>query len=399
MRRAISTWSRSLSLALVMVASLTTSACERGGGETEHPKDGGEDGEDEDLGDASLSGGGPGGIAEVTAGMASADPAIVDAEALIAKGEPARALELMDAAIVERPDHARFHYVRGNALSHLDRDDEAMAAYERAIALDPDDALPHAALGNLVGLRFTATDADKKAAIGHLQAALERDPSLADAHLALGVVLLDLGRLEDAAQALETAARLAPSVDTSYTLAQVYARLGDDARALEHAHSAIEGEPGAAGVDIRLLYARLLMKAARADEAAAEFEQVAKLVPDSPPLRLEVARGLLELGKLEQSEVHMRWLVDAVPDQAPVRVNYGRLLVAQGAAKDALAQFDEALKLDPESRAAKTYRIEALVAAKRCKDARDALAQLSEALGKQHRAVEKAKAWVYPRCK
>jgi Tfp pilus assembly protein PilF len=77
----------------------------------------------------------------------------------------------------------------------------------------------------------------------------------------------------------------------------------------------------------------------------------------------------------------MTWLLEAAPNQAPVLVNYGRILVAQKQPKDALVQFDKALELEPTSQAAQTYRIEALVAAKRCKDARAQWNALATQLG------------------
>ncbi|MCA9701433.1 MAG: tetratricopeptide repeat protein [Myxococcales bacterium] len=370
----------------VSFLALALIACDKGGGTT--PPD---EQPDEDLGDGKLTGQGPGGVGEVLAGMADADPKVIEAEALMGQGKYERALETIDAAIAERPDYARFHYVRGNALTYLDRDDEALVAYQKAVELDPKDAMPHAAVGSLIGLAYGADTDAKNQAIEHLQTALKLDPELAAAHMALGVVLLDLGRYQDAIAALENADRLQGNVETAYNLAQAHARAGNDDKALEYAKSAIQYEPNAEGADIRLLYARLLMKAGRMDDAIVEFEQIGKLVPESPPLRLEVARGLMEAGAADAAMVHMQWLLDNVPNQAPVLVNYARILQAQGKPKEAIVQFDAALALDPTSQAARTYRIEALVADKQCKVAKKATADLAKELGEQHRAVVRSR--------
>ncbi len=359
-----------------MVLLASPLACDGDKPGTQHP-----DEIDDDLGDGELDGRGPGGIGDVTAGMADAEPKVVEAESLIADGEYERALETIDAAIAENPSHARFYYVRGNALSYLDRDAEARAAYEKAIELDGTDALPHAALGNLIAFQDNATLAHRKEAVPYFQAALALDPKLAAAHQALGVSLLSLGEVQAAIEALETADRLAGNVETAYLLAQAHAELGNVEKALGFAKSAIEYEPDASGVDLRLLYARLLVRDNQPKQAAIEYERAAKLAPDSPPLRLEVVRGLLELGDPDAAMVHMQWLLEVAPDQAPVRVNYGRILVAQGKPKDAVVQFDEALALQPESQAAQTYKIEALVAAKQCKAARAQFDALAKQLG------------------
>ena len=341
--------------ATLLLATPTLIACD--GEPTKTPNDE----PNEELGDGKLDGRGPGGVGDIL-GKAKADPKVTEAEALLADGKYERGLEIIDQAIAENPNNARFHYVRGNALTYLDRDAEARAAYEKAIALDDTDALPHAGIGNLIAFQANATIEHRRESIPYFQAALKLDPNLAPAHQALGVVLLSLGQLQEAVEALDTANRLAPNVETAYGLAQAYAKLGDDQKALEHAKSALEYEPEQSGVDLRLLYARLLEKNNQPEDAAREYEHAAKLGADSPLVRFEVARGLLELGDPDAAMVHMKWLLEAVPNEAPVWVNYGRILIAQGKAKDAVAQFDKALELEPGSQAAQTYRIEALVA-------------------------------------
>lgn len=336
----------------------------------------GDDDIDDELGDGELDGSGPGGIGSVTSGMAKADPKVVEAEALLAEGKYQDALELIDAAIAENPAHARFHYVRGNALSYLGDNDEAGAAYREAIELDPDDALPHAALGQLIAFSEGATLEDKKAAVASFQTALQLDPRLADAHRSLGAVLITLAQYQAAVEALDHAAELAGTAETSFLLAQAYGELGNFSAAVAAAKDAVEYEPGPSGADLRLLYARVLLQDGQAEAAAREFEEVAELVPDSAPLRLEVVRGLLELGEADAAAVHMQWLVETLPDEVAVIVNHGRVLLAQGQAKQAIARFDEALAKKPGLSAALVYKIEAQVAAKQCKAARETFAEV-----------------------
>jgi tetratricopeptide (TPR) repeat protein len=381
---------RSLWLVLALGGLPALAACDRG---TTNPDEIDDDG----LGEGDLTGAGPGGIAGVTAGMADADPKVIEAESLLADGKAKEALARIDAAIAENPSNARFFYVRGNALTFLDRDDEAAAAYAKAIEIDPDDALPYAAIGRLIAFRDGASAEDKQRAVEQFQTALKLDPKLAAAHQSLGVVLIALDQHQLAVEALENADRLGGNVETAYLLAQVHGELGNLQKAVGYAKSAVEYEPEASGVDLRLLYARLLLKNNQPDDAAREFERVATLVPDSPPLRLEVARGLLELGQADAAMVHMQWLIETIPTEIPVIVNHGRILVAQGKPKDAIVRFDEALAIEADSRAALTYKIEAQVAAKRCKDARTSFDALTKALGWTPADVKAAKPDALPR--
>lgn len=361
-------------------------ACDGGTTSPDEPND--------EIGDAKLDGKGPGGAGGLL--DEDQDPAVVEAEALLAEGKAEQALARIDQAIAERPDEGRFHFVRGNALSYLDRDADAQVAYEKAIELAPDDPLAFAALGNLLAFAADANDTDKRAAIAQFQRALKLDPELAIAHQGLGTVLLDLRDSQRAIEALDNANRIAPSVETEYLLAQAHKQAGNPEQALVHAKSAVEYEPGPTGVDLRLLYARLLLDAGQTDAAAREFEQAAKLVPDAPPLRLEVVRGLLDAGMPAAALPHVEWLVAQVPDELPVIVNHARVLAGLGKTKEAVARFDAALAKDPNLQAAHVYKIEALAAAKQCKPAKQAFAALAKTLPDQpeHRALVKAQGFL-----
>jgi tetratricopeptide (TPR) repeat protein len=394
---------RFISVCLAVGLGFAAPACDRGG--TNNP----DDDVDDDLGDGKLTGQGPGGVGNLIGG--DADPKVVEAEAMLADGKYKAALERIDAAIAEKPEIARYHYVRGNALTYLDDDAGAEQAYQRAMELDADDPLPLAALGRLIAFHDGATLEDKQRAAELFTAALKLDAELGGAHQSLGVVLMALEQYQQAVEALETADRLDGSAETAYLLAQAHGELGNFDKALTYATIAVEFEPGPSGVDLRLLNARLLLKAGKTDASAREFEQVAKLVPDSPPLRLEVVRGLIELGKLDAAMVHMQWLLTVLPNEVPVIVNHGRILIAQGKPKDAIARFDEALKIEPGTRAALTYKIEAQVAAKQCKEAKKTFDLLAQGLewegGKARaakleelpRALEKARGFLDPGCK
>jgi tetratricopeptide (TPR) repeat protein len=349
---------------------------------------------DDALGDAQLSGKGPGGAGGLLDD--EQDPAVVEAEALLAEGKAEAALQRIDQALADNPAQGRFQFVRGNALTYLDRDEEAQRAYEKAIEFAPDDPLAYAALGNLLAFAPDANDTDKRAALAQYQQALKLDPELAVAHQGLGTVLLDMRDSQRAIEALDNAKRLAPSVEVEYLLAQAHKQAGNPEQAIVHAKSAVEYEPGPTGVDLRLLYARLLLDAGQVDAAVREFEQAAKLVPDAPPLRLEVVRGLLDAGKPELALVHVEWLVAHAPDELPVIVNHGRVLAELGKTKEAVERFDAALAKDPNLQAAHVYKVEALARGKQCKAAKKAFAALEATLPEQpeHRALVKARGYL-----
>jgi len=80
-------------------------------------------------------------------------------------GRHAEVLQLTDAGLLHCAQSALLHFNRGVALDHLERLDEATAAYERALALDPALADAHF---NLAQLREQAGDA--RGALRHYSA-------------------------------------------------------------------------------------------------------------------------------------------------------------------------------------------------------------------------------------
>jgi tetratricopeptide (TPR) repeat protein len=87
-----------------------------------------------------------------------------------------------------RPDDAAYHYNLGIALSVKGRLDDAVAAYQKAIALQPDYARAHYGLGNALYAMGRLDDA-----VAAYQKAIALQPDYAEAHCNLGRILLRTG--------------------------------------------------------------------------------------------------------------------------------------------------------------------------------------------------------------
>ena len=71
-------------------------------------------------------------------------------------GRPQEALASFDQALALDPDNAAAHFNRGSTLLDLNRSQEALAAYEKAVARDPKYM---SILGN-IGAEWVTTSAD-----------------------------------------------------------------------------------------------------------------------------------------------------------------------------------------------------------------------------------------------
>jgi len=114
---------------------------------------------------------------------------------LCAAGEADAALPYVEAALAAHPDAAVFHEIRGTWLeqrgSPADSPGEGVrAAYQRALDLDPDNALALAGLGRLA--------ADPQAALALYTRAAAADPADPVPQRAAAELLVGLGRREEA---------------------------------------------------------------------------------------------------------------------------------------------------------------------------------------------------------
>ncbi|HKJ91540.1 MAG TPA: tetratricopeptide repeat protein [Longimicrobiales bacterium] len=111
--------------------------------------------------------------------------------------------------------------------------DEARAAYERALALDPSHVDAHVNLGRLLHEEGRPDDAEAE-----YRRALALNAAYSTAAFNLGTALEDLGRPVEAVQAYQQALASDPGLaDAHFNLSRLYEQLGDRLAALRHLRS------------------------------------------------------------------------------------------------------------------------------------------------------------------
>jgi len=128
-------------------------------------------------------------LVRVQPGHASAQLLLAQSHA--EQGDPAKALQLLDALLIAQPHSHELHYNRGWILGRLGQLDEETAAYQAALALRPNFVPAHINLG--VAQREQHRFAE---ALRQFERALQIDPYCADAHTNRAQTCLMIGDFE-----------------------------------------------------------------------------------------------------------------------------------------------------------------------------------------------------------
>lgn len=238
-----------------------------------------------------------------------------------------------------RPDHAEAHNTLGYAMQRLGRFDEARRHYEDARRLHPGLASPHNNLGVLAYLEGRLEEA-----VVHYRDALARDGRDPEALRNLGLVLLDLGRPAEARPFIETASAIRPDdprVLTTLGALALAERRPDTA--LSFYERALSVAPGDAEAYVSLGLA--LEQLGRLGDAAARYREALARQPGSARAHDSLGYLLLRQGQFADAVPHMAEAVRLRPDYPPSHVSLALALDAAGRSADALAAWERALAL------------------------------------------------------
>lgn len=120
--------------------------------------------------------------------------------AYLQKPDVAKALDLADSLLADRPDDPFFHELRGQILFEAGRGREAIGNYRRAVEALPEEPLLRYELARV--LIETGDAPNLEDAIGHLKIAVDREPRFASAWHYLGIAYGRLDRMGHSALAL-----------------------------------------------------------------------------------------------------------------------------------------------------------------------------------------------------
>lgn len=271
------------------------------------------------------------------------DPHHAPAHQLLAQlalhgGRPQEAAAIARRAFEHRPN-PRILGILGTACLHLGDHAAAAEAFESALRLDPKNAEAQLGLGNLSRIQ-----GDKETALRHYRGAVDANFALTEAHMNLGLLLVETGQTDEGIAHLEDALALRPDdLEILANLGFANARKDPEA-AIAWLQRALAARPNhvRALTNLAAIHARL----GRSMEAAECARRALAVDPANPGLRLQLAARLLETNALAESRHLFEEIAANHPATLEAHLGLARLSRLEGRLDDARAHFARALVID-----------------------------------------------------
>ena len=258
---------------------------------------------------------------------------------------------------------------QGGLLRGLDKPDEALAAYDKVLALRP-----HDRNANLEKAYILVNQKKYAAARTEIEAAQKAAPG--SLLVTYGQALLDYseGKNKEARDALQRILKSAPNHMPSVLLAgAVDLNLDSPEQAQMHLRKYLEAEPN--NVYARKLMAQAMLKSQQPNDAAATLAPTLNETKD-PQLLALAGESYMQAGNFAKATSHLEQAVQLAPDVAVLRTSLGLSRLQQGETAKGIAELERATELDPKSDRALTALVQAEISLKHFDKALAAAAKL-----------------------
>jgi len=250
--------------------------------------------------------------------------------------------------------------------------DEAAAGFQAVISQVPSLAEAHMSLGLVRHQQQRYGEA-----IPELETALRLKPALKDARAVLGLAYLQAGQPAKALEHLEKTVQDDPeNAEASGWLGMAYLNTGQARQAIPKLEKAIQASPGNEGllsylvrayaasaaqvrsqlsqqarnsVQAHVALAESYAGCENSARAATEYNLAAKIDPNQPGINAALGDLLMGTGDYEASEKAYEKELRLTPALAATQFRYGRVLAELGRSQEALPYLKKASELDPSS--------------------------------------------------
>ena len=219
--------------------------------------------------------------------------------------------------------------------------EKAIAEFEIAIELDPEDAEAHRNLGTAYGEQ----NKWEEATVAY-EKAIELAPDFGEAYGDLAAAYFNLGKPAEAVTAGEKGIELNPEYAMSYNnLAVVYGSQGNLDQAINLLTQAIEVDPDCADAHYNLGYAYEGL--GQPQDAVAEYQEAIRADPDYADAYENMGSVYAQQGQLDEAISWWQKTLEIEPERASTYQNLGMAYAQQGKNDEAIAAFATYLELTP----------------------------------------------------
>jgi predicted O-linked N-acetylglucosamine transferase (SPINDLY family) len=250
------------------------------------------------------------------------------------------AIDLINKALAVSPQNSDALSNLGEAYKGLGKYDDAINCYRRSIAMRPNSAAYYN-MANVLKLM------DRNAeAVEAYQQAVARQPDYADAYNNMADILRQEGKLQEAAAALQRAIAVRPNYPEGLSnYGNILRELGRHRESIAACRQAMAIAPNIAEAPVNLGIAHCELR--EFTEAITAFHRAIAIKPNYPEAYLNLGIALKESGRNGDAIVAYRKAIEIKPDYAAAHNNLSNALRDEGKLDEAIATLKRAIELDP----------------------------------------------------
>ena len=317
---------------------------------------------------------------------ADSETLTVDGHQLLDSGDPQAAVALFDSAVALDPENALAWFGKGGAHDALAQYEEAIGAYLQSVQFAGENAgLPLYNLGNLYQKQDQLQDAARC-----FHEATKADPEMADAWINLGRIVDDEGQHAEAVEYYDTALKIVPED------VMAWSNRGNSLRGLQRFEDSLASYQQALQIDEEDIAARIgigacLMECDRPQEGIAALAAVVRDT-DHPLALAEYATALAATGQHADALSCYDRVIDEGMESAEILSNRGECLAALGQPDASLESFERSIEIDSACSAAWFGQARVLVNANRIEEAKPVAQQYWDLIDEAKRSNQAVQA-------
>ena len=257
----------------------------------------------------------------------------------------ADAIAAFDTILADTPNHSLALTLRGRAHLELGNLDAALTDSDRALEVDQQWESTTAAVGWYHRALVLTEQQQYEDAIAAYEQAVRLEPNYAAAWANHGMLLLYDGRPSDALLSLQQATQLNPDASLAWLhQADALNQLGQHDPALAATQHALAAEQSGDSAKLWIQRAAAHVGLNQPDRALAAADRAVNLAPNEPESWVQRAIALEKLDRLPEALTAVNHATELDATHAHAWLTHGRLLHHTGQPTEAIAAYHQALK-------------------------------------------------------